>query len=84
MLTINSSSGKAIGLSEGKADILLSNHANAESIVHVSKVEFGQVDQSGALLINTDDSDSNYSDLRVRVRFFLQKQNLGDEIMPTV
>ena len=39
-LAIESETGKAIGQREGKADVLLSNHQNAASIVHVSKVAY--------------------------------------------
>lgn len=44
VLQINPTNGQATGLSEGSADVLLSNHANAASIVHVSKVGYGQVE----------------------------------------
>ena len=41
VLAIEPESGKAIGKREGKADVMLSNHLNAASIVHVSKVSHG-------------------------------------------
>lgn len=69
-------------------DILLSNHVNAASIVHVSKVQSGIIEQIGPLLINTDESGSTSSrygagdDLKVRVKLFLNKN--GEELMPTV
>ena len=36
--------GKAQGLAEGRAEVLLSNHVNAASIVHVGKVLFGSIE----------------------------------------
>ena len=42
VLSINSQTGQAIGKLEGKADVLLSNHINAASIVHVTKVKYAQ------------------------------------------
>jgi len=39
-LSIDPQTGRAFGLREGKADVMLSNHMNAASIVHVSKVAF--------------------------------------------
>ena len=88
MLQISANSGKAKGLSEGRADVLLSNHVNAASIVHVRKVQSGVIEQIGPMLINTDNggttstSYGSSDDLKVRVKFFLDKQ--GDELMPTV
>merc|ERR1719491_2172191 len=38
VLSIEPQSGKALARREGKADVMLSNHLNAASIVHVSKV----------------------------------------------
>jgi len=54
VLSIDSMSGRALGSREGKADVLLSNHHNAASIVHVNKVAFAQLDQKSQLIINTD------------------------------
>lgn len=34
-------SGRAVGLSEGRAEVMLSNHINAASIVHVGRILFG-------------------------------------------
>lgn len=38
VLQIDSSNGKALAKSEGKADVMLSNHINAASIVHVNRI----------------------------------------------
>lgn len=57
VLQIETQTGKAVGLSEGRAEILLSNHANAASIVQVSEVRHGQVEHKNALTINTDSTD---------------------------
>ncbi len=46
--------GKAIGFSEGRAEVLLSNHASAASIVHVGKIMFGSVEHQNALILDTD------------------------------
>jgi len=74
-LSIDQSSGRAQGLSEGKTEVMLSNHASAASLVHVSKVGYAQLDQQSSLILNTD-SASGYSstgaEQRVRVRFFLE------------
>lgn len=58
-------------LHEGKAEILLSNSINAASIVVVSKVRMGEVDQKSRknLAINTDEYDG---ELRVRIKLYLQ------------
>lgn len=84
ILDINPSSGKSRGLSEGRADVLLSNHVNAASIVHVSKVQNAVVEYVGPMLINTDDGGvgNKGEDLRVRVKMFMNKH--GEELMPTV
>jgi len=54
ILQIGSSNGRAQGLKEGRVDVMLSNHINAASIVHVGKVQFAQF-ESKALVLNTDD-----------------------------
>lgn len=78
--------GRASGLREGKADVMLSNHMNAASIVHVSKVAFAQLDtQKSQLIINADNQGSLNQDppvYRVRIKLFLDKQS--EEMMPTV
>lgn len=85
-MQINQSNGKAIGSAEGKAEILLSNHANAASIVNVARVSHGQIDQTGSLLISTDEGGSSTimdsGELKVRVKLYLDKQS--EELMPTV
>lgn len=70
VLDINQASGEARGLSEGRAEILLSNHISAASIVVVSKVQHAEIDELSRknLIINTDDYSG---DLRVRVKFYL-------------
>lgn len=45
---------------EGKADVLLSNHSNAASIVHVSKITDAQLDQKSQLIIRTDDTNQSF------------------------
>ena len=84
-LDVKARTGKAVGLQEGKAEVMLSQHANTASIVHVSKVQYAQVDPQSSLVINTD-ADTSPSggspEIRVRVKLFLAKQN--EELMPTV
>ena len=88
VLTIEPQSGKAIGRREGKADVMLSNHLNAASIVHVSKVAYGQLDQKSQLIINADNQGSSFyagpapPEYRVRIKLFLDRQ--AEEMMPTV
>jgi hypothetical protein len=84
VLDINPSSGKSRGLNEGRTEVLLSNHVNAASIVHVSKVQNAVVEHVGPMLITTDDGavGSKGDDLRVRIKMFLNKN--GEELMPTV
>lgn len=69
---------------EGKAEVMLSNHVNAASLVHVGKVGAAQLDQKSVLQINTE--STGLLDLspehRVRLRFFLDGQN--EEVMPIV
>lgn len=55
VLQIDATNGKALARGEGKADVLLSNHINAASIVHVSRIQFGQVEQKNGLVLNTDE-----------------------------
>lgn len=85
---MGSESGKAQGLKEGRAEILLDNHINAASIVHVNRITFGQIEQKNALVLDTDEKilPGNKvirpDDLRVRVKLYLTKN--GEEVMPTV
>lgn len=44
VLSIDPTTGKALGKVDGKADVMLSNHLNAASIVHVRKVAYAQLD----------------------------------------
>jgi hypothetical protein len=44
VIDINQKSGEARSMSEGKAEIMLSNYVNAASIVYVSKVKSAEVD----------------------------------------
>jgi hypothetical protein len=37
----NSTTGKAKGLRQGRAEVMLSNHVNAASIVHVGTIKYG-------------------------------------------
>lgn len=86
VLSVEPQTGKAFGAREGKVDVMLSNHLNAASIVHVSKVAYGQLDQKSSLIINADDRGSYLGsgspDYRVRIKLFLDKQ--PDEMLPTV
>jgi hypothetical protein len=85
VLQINSNSGKSKGLSEGRADVLLSNHVNAASIVHVSKVQSASIEHIGPLLITADEGGvgmTRGNQLRVRVKMYLSRH--GDELLPTV
>lgn len=81
VLDINSITGEARGQSEGKVDVLLSNHINAASIVQVSKVKLAEIDEKSRknLIINTDETNR---DIRIRIRMFLQDQI--EELTPTV
>lgn len=80
MLQIEAHSGKAKALAEGRAEVLLSNHVSAASIVNVSKVESAVVDHSGPPMLNSDDGKE--SQLRIRIKMYLSKH--GEELMPTV
>lgn len=57
VIDINQKSGEARGLQEGRAEILLSNHITAASIIQVSKVRSASIDEVSRknLIINTDD-----------------------------
>jgi hypothetical protein len=81
VLDINQKSGEARAIHEGKADIMLSNSINAASIVYVSKVKMGEVDQRSRknLVINTDD---NEGEVRIRIKLYLQDSI--QELTPTV
>lgn len=81
VLDINQATGEARGLSEGRAEILLSNHISAASIAQVSRVKHAEVDDQSRklLVINTDEYTG---DLRVRFRLFLHDQ--VEELTPTV
>jgi hypothetical protein len=84
-LDIEARTGKAVGLQEGKAEVMLSQHTNTASIVHVSKVQYAQVDPLSPLVINTDAEAGTIGEgpeVRVRVKFYLAKQT--EELMPTV
>lgn len=56
ILQIGSQNGRATGISEGRAEILLSDHINAASIIHIKRIEFGQIEQKQALVLNTDET----------------------------
>lgn len=70
VLDINSMTGEARGLSEGKAEVMLSNHINAASIVIVSKVKYAEIDEKSRknLVISTDLYNGQYSQSEVRFR----------------
>lgn len=76
ILSINSKSGKAKGMSVGEVNVLLSSHSdqNAASIVHIGQVQHAQVEQLVPLVLKTDPTDwqSNSAELRVRVKFYLE------------
>jgi len=78
-LDINSKTGVAEANAEGKAEVILNQHSNAASIVHISKVQSGIVDPTSSLAIN---KDSGSGTIKVRVKFFFQKGT--EEIMPTI
>jgi hypothetical protein len=55
---------------------MLSNHMNAASIVHVSKVAYAQLDQKSQLIISADNQGSIVQaapEYRVRIKLFLEK-----------
>jgi hypothetical protein len=81
VLDINPATGEARGLTEGRAEVLLSNHISAASIAQVSKIKHAEVDEQSRrnLVINTDE---NLRDLRVRVKLYLHDQI--EELTPTV
>jgi len=60
--------------------VLLSNHINAASIVLVSKVKYGEVDESSRknLVVNVDKA----RETRIRVKLYLEDQI--EELTPTV
>ena len=81
IVEIDSVSGQARGISEGKTEITLRNHISAASIVQVSKVRHAEVAEKNrkALFINTDeDSD----EVRIKLKLYLKDQ--VEELMPTV
>ena len=45
ILEIHQDSGRARALSEGTAEVMLSNHISAASIVHVGKIKYAEVDE---------------------------------------
>jgi len=55
ILKIDSETGRAFGRSEGHTEIILSNHVNAASLVHVGKIQFGQIEHKYPLVLNTDE-----------------------------
>lgn len=63
---------------------MLSNHANAASLVNVCRVGTAQLDQKSSLIINTEKTGfgGQTPEHRVRLRFFLEGQN--EEVMPIV
>ena len=81
ILDINQVTGEARALGEGRAEILLSNHISAASIVQVSKVRHGELDEQSRknLIINTE---QYAGDVRVRVKLYLHEQI--EELMPSV
>jgi len=65
--------------------VILSNHVNAASIVHVGKIQFGQIEHKFPLVLNTDEKttiNNGYEVLRVRVKLFFTKD--GEEVLPTL
>ena len=89
VLTIDSDTGRAYGRSEGRTEVILSNHVNAASIVHIGKIQFGQIEHKHALALNTDENKSGavgasggFDVLRVRVKLYFTKD--GEEVMPTL
>ena len=78
---MNQATGEARGLSEGRAEILLSNHISAASIAIVSKVKHAEIDELSRknLIVNTDEYSG---EVRVRVKLYLHDQM--EELMPSV
>ena len=79
VLDVNQATGQARAVGEGRAEVLLSNHISAASIVIVSKVSHAEIDEQCMknLVINTDEYAG---DLRVRVKIYLHDQM--EELMP--
>jgi len=63
--------GEARGLQEGKAEIMLSNHINAASIVHVSKVKYAEIDEKSRknLVLVTDQENGYFGQSKTEARF---------------
>jgi hypothetical protein len=81
VLEINPKTGEARGLTEGRVDVLLSNHISAASIIYVSRVKHAEIDERSRknLVLNTDDA---ILDTRIRIKLFLQDQL--EELTPSV
>jgi len=69
-------------LSEGRADVMLSNHVSAASIVLVSKVQNAIIEHMGPMILTSDIGTTKSDTLKVRVKMYLSEQ--GEELMPTV
>ena len=71
IIEINQKTGEAKALSEGKADILLSNHIHSASIVFVSKIRQAEIDEKSrkSLLANIE---GELNDKRVRIKLYLK------------
>ena len=82
ILDINQQTGEARALQEGRAEILLSNHISAASIVQISRIRSAEIDPLSRknLVLNTDDGSR---EVRIRVKFYLGEAGV-EEVTPTV
>jgi hypothetical protein len=85
IIKIEAVTGKAIAQTTGRAEIFLNTYSSAASIVYVSEVQHGQIEQNIPLVLKTDNTKTRIPELRVRVKFFLDELgNQENELMPTV
>ncbi len=58
-------------MSEGKVEVMLSNHINAASIVQVSRIKYAEIDErSRKNLVMVTDKDEG--EARFRIKLFFQ------------
>lgn len=60
-------------MSEGEVEVMLSNHINAASIVTVSKVKYGEIDEKYRKnLVMVTDSDYTSNEARFRIKLYFK------------
>lgn len=75
VLEIDRTSGKANGLSEGHAQVLLSNHVNAASLVKVQRVVAAEIDSNTAMNLLVDTAKEQGVEKRVRIKLFMPERH---------